>query len=139
MSPEDAALVVKTMAKYKEFFVDVMMAEELELQLPEPDHQIASFKEGVVMFCSFAVFGSLPLVGYVIFPTAFPDMGTDALFTAACLITGIVLVVLGCVKSLFCTAHWLRSGTETLLLGGACAITAYLIGQYIDSIIGGHQ
>lgn len=139
MSAEDASLVVKTMAKYKEFFVDVMMAEELELQLPEPDHQVESIKEGVIMFCSFAVFGSLPLLGYVIIPIAFPGMEPGALFTAACIITGIVLFILGCVKSLFCTAHWAKSGTETLLLGGACATTAYIIGQYVNGMLDGSQ
>ena len=33
MSHEDAKLVIETMAKYKDFFVDVMMSEELELQV----------------------------------------------------------------------------------------------------------
>lgn len=33
MSPEDAKLVIETMAKYKDFFVDVMMQQELELQV----------------------------------------------------------------------------------------------------------
>ena len=32
MSPQDAKLVIETMAKYKDFFVDVMMQQELELQ-----------------------------------------------------------------------------------------------------------
>jgi hypothetical protein len=35
MSNADAKLVVETMAKYKHFFVDVMMHHELELQVCE--------------------------------------------------------------------------------------------------------
>lgn len=35
MSKEDATKVINLMAPYKEFFVDVMMAEELQLQVPE--------------------------------------------------------------------------------------------------------
>jgi len=139
MTTEDASLVVTTMAKYKEFFVDVMMAEELELQVPEPNHRLASFKEGATMFCSFAAFGSLPLLGYVIIPTAFPTLGTDALFATACVVTGIVLFIFGCVKSIFSASHWLLCGTETLLLGGACATTAYTIGQYVNAIVDGQQ
>ena len=46
MSEEDATAVVTTMAQYKEFFVDVMMMEELHLQLPEKDHRMESFREG---------------------------------------------------------------------------------------------
>jgi DNA damage-binding protein 1 len=33
MSHEDAKIVIETMSKYKEFFVDLMMAQELELQV----------------------------------------------------------------------------------------------------------
>jgi DNA damage-binding protein 1 len=59
MSREDAETVVHTMAKYKDFFVDIMMTHELELQVPDHDHVQESFREGVVMFCSFAIFGAV--------------------------------------------------------------------------------
>jgi hypothetical protein len=35
MSTEDATVVITTMAKYKDFFVDVMMQQELELQVSD--------------------------------------------------------------------------------------------------------
>jgi vacuolar iron transporter family protein len=59
MSHEDAELVIKTMSKYQDFFVDIMMTQELALQVPERDHVQGSMREGLVMFCSFAFFGSL--------------------------------------------------------------------------------
>lgn len=46
MSHEDAELVILTMAKYKDFFVDVMMTQELELQVPEEEHVKEAFNEG---------------------------------------------------------------------------------------------
>jgi vacuolar iron transporter family protein len=46
MSHADAKLCIETMAKYKDFFVDVMMQQELELQVPEDDHVTESMKEG---------------------------------------------------------------------------------------------
>jgi hypothetical protein len=49
MSREDAETVITTMAKYKDFFVDVMMAQELELQVPDDDHVKESFKEGTLL------------------------------------------------------------------------------------------
>lgn len=101
MSHEDAVLVITTMAKYKDFFVDIMMTQELELQVPEEDHVKESLIEGVIMFCSFAFFGSLPLLGYVLIPLTDPDMTSDGLFIAACIITGIVLFLMGSIKSLF--------------------------------------
>lgn len=132
MGREDAQVVVSTMAKYKDFFVDVMMVEELELNVPDENHVQESMREGVVMFCSFAFFGFLPLLGYVIIPALFTDLGPDSLFLCACIVTGIVLFIMGCVKSLFSTAKWYISGMETFLLGGACATVAYTIGQYVE-------
>ena len=43
---EDATIVIKTMAKYEDFFVDIMMQQELELQVPESNHVEQSMKEG---------------------------------------------------------------------------------------------
>eukprot|EP00542_Grammatophora_oceanica_P011812 CAMPEP_0194045484 /NCGR_PEP_ID=MMETSP0009_2-20130614/16813_1 /TAXON_ID=210454 /ORGANISM="Grammatophora oceanica, Strain CCMP 410" /LENGTH=257 /DNA_ID=CAMNT_0038690347 /DNA_START=142 /DNA_END=915 /DNA_ORIENTATION=+ len=134
MEQQDAELVIKTMAKYEDFFVDVMMTQELELQVPDDDHVKESMREGVIMFCSFAFFGALPLIGYVIFPILFPTMDDDALFWSACIVTAVVLFMLGSVKSMFCSMNWFVSGSETLLLGGACATLAYTIGQFLDGL-----
>jgi DNA damage-binding protein 1 len=136
MSHEDAVSVIQTMAKYKDFFVDVMMAQELELQVPEEDHVHESLREGFVMFCSFAAFGAMPLLGYVVIPTLFPDLGPEVLFTSACTITGVVLFFLGSIKSFFSHQHWFQAGIETLLLGGACATIAYTIGQFVEHLVG---
>ena len=46
LTPEDARIVIETMAKYDDFFVDVMMQQELELQVPEENHVQESMKEG---------------------------------------------------------------------------------------------
>ncbi|KAL7500543.1 hypothetical protein ACHAWT_008364 [Skeletonema menzelii] len=135
MSHEDAVTVINTMAKYKDFFVDVMMAEELQLQVPEEDHKVESMKEGVAMFCAFASFGSLPLLGYVIIPATFPSLPEEMLFTAACAVTGVVLFLMGSVKSIFSASHWFVCGMETFLLGGACATLAYTIGQFVDGLV----
>ena len=136
MSPDDAKLVVETMAKYKDFFVDVMMTQELELQVPEENHITESMKEGVVMFCAFAFFGALPLLGYAIFPGLFPGLSSDSLFLTACIVTAVVLFFMGSIKSFFSSQHWFKSGMETLLLGGACATVAFTIGQIVQQGLG---
>jgi DNA damage-binding protein 1 len=135
MERDDAKMVIETIAKYEDFFVDVMMAEELQLAVPEDDHVQESVREGIIMFLSFAAFGSLPLLGYVIIPISFPDLGEEALFVTACIVTGFVLFIMGCMKSVFSSANWVCCGMETLLLGGACATVAYTIGQYVNEIV----
>jgi DNA damage-binding protein 1 len=69
--------------------------------VPEEDHIQESMREGVVMFLSFATFGTMPLLGYVLIPMSFPELGYDMLFQAACVVTGCVLFLLGSVKSNF--------------------------------------
>ena len=68
MSREDATVVVTRMAKYKQFFLNIMMTEELCLPVPEPDDNINSLKDGLVMFASFAFFGMLPILGFALVP-----------------------------------------------------------------------
>ena len=46
MTQKDAENVIMTMSKYTDFFVDVMMAEELELQVPDDNYLAESFREG---------------------------------------------------------------------------------------------
>lgn len=134
MSRADAAQVVDLMAKYKDFFVDIMMTHELELQVPADDHVQESMREGVVMFCSFAAFGALPLLGYVIIPSVFPHLDEQVLFVTACVVTGMTLFLMGSIKSFFSTQHWFQAGTETFLLGGACASMAFFIGQFVEKL-----
>ncbi len=136
MDRADAEDVINKMAKYPDFFVDIMMAEELQLQVPDPDHLCDSMKEGLVMFSAFALFGAMPLLGYVVIPAVDPTLPEEVLFYAACGVTGLVLFIMGCVKSMFSSSNWFVSGLETLLLGGACATVAYVVGQIVEEKTG---
>merc|ERR1712060_734804 len=144
LSKEDAEKVILTMAKYKTVFIDFMMKEELDLVVPPDNYKVESAKNGLIMFLSFAFFGSLPILGYVIFPKIFPDYNEKSLFIDACIVTGIVLFLMGCLKSYFLSSYpgifkkilfILYCGTETLLLGGACATVSYTIAKLVDGLV----
>lgn len=137
ISHEDAVQVVTTLAKYKDFYVDLMMAQELGLQVPETNYISESMREGMIMFCSFAFFGALPLLGYVLIPLFAPNLPSNDLFAAACIVTGLVLFFMGTVKAKFSANHWFWTGSETLLLGGACATVAFTVGQLVNNLAGG--
>jgi vacuolar iron transporter family protein len=84
--------------------------------------KLGTLNEEIVCYqtnlCHFYAFSNTkPLLGYVVIPTLFPSLGEDALFTTACVVTGLVLFFMGCVKSFFLKMLWYRSGMETLLLG----------------------
>jgi len=57
MERHDAEKVVQIMSKYENFFVDVMMAEELHLTVPDEDYIMDSFKEGAEFY--LLIFASL--------------------------------------------------------------------------------
>ena len=61
MSLEDAQHIIDIMAEYRSFFVDVMMVEELDLQVPPEDAN--PWIDGFITFCSFVFFGFFPLTG----------------------------------------------------------------------------
>jgi VIT1/CCC1 family predicted Fe2+/Mn2+ transporter len=81
VSEEDATMVIERLAKYKNFFLDLMMVEELGLM--PPDETDSPAKNGLVTFCAFALFGFVPLVPYV-FGRAIGGANGDALFGSAC-------------------------------------------------------
>merc|ERR1712087_59081 len=138
MSREDAEEAIKRMAKYPAFFVNLMMREELSLPVPgEDDGVLDSFRDGVVMFCSFAVFGMIPIAGFAVVPLLLPGLTDRQLFALACAFTALALVSLGAFKARFHDKYdywqYLRSGLETLVLGGACAAVAFIVGRTVSS------
>ena len=63
------------------------MTEELSLPVPEEDDNLNSLKDGFVMFCSFAFFGMLPILGFAVVPALDPSLSDHDLFLVACAIT----------------------------------------------------
>jgi len=134
MSRSDADKVIRLMADHRDFFVDVMMVEELGLQAPEDD--ASPWFEGFVTFCSFIFFGFFPLMVYCIFPFAFPGMTDHQLFVLAGVVSGLTLFVLGTVKSQFSVKPWWKSGLEMLVIGMTLCAIAYSIGSLTKTLFG---
>lgn len=119
------------MAKYREFFISIMVSEELKLQIPDPDD--SPYKDGFITFSSFLVFGSIPLLGYILLPLLFAEsLHPDHLLIIASVVTALSLFILGCFKSKFSTKKWYEAGLEFLLLGGLVALTSFFIGYGVS-------
>ena len=99
-----------------------------------PDADDSPVKQGLVMFASFLVFGSAPLLVYILFPVFLAHLHADVLLAIACAVTGVVLFALGVLKSFFSVMRWWHSGLEFLLLGGAVAATSYFIGLGVSKL-----
>lgn len=132
ISSEDAKAVVEIISKYPKAFVDVMMAEELGI-IETDDSPI---KNGVATFLSFALFGFVPLITYVIAQLVpYLRDHSDLSFLLACILTGITLFVLGSLKVKVTGKNFIRSGLEMLALGGIAAAAAYGIGFGLRALI----
>ena len=106
--------------------------------MPEEDAWVESAKDGLLMFAAFVVFGTAPLVGYLLTPMFIRDPSEHDLFLAACAVTGVTLFSLGAAKARFVQQRALKLGAETLALGALCASVAYFCGAALSSQLPSH-
>ena len=111
-----------------EALVDVMMTEELGLGPGEESPVGNAF----ATFLSFALFGFLPLLSYVLARLA--GVADFDGFPWACGITACALFALGSLKTGVTGRSWFPSGLETLLVGGVAAATAFGIGRMLEGL-----
>lgn len=132
---QDATTIIDVMSKYKDVFVDAMLVDELGIQ--PPDLSEKPWKNGLVTFVSFAVFGAIPLISYIVSYAAYESTnraGFDPTFLVACLLTAVTLFILGAAKTRVTGQHWLKSGLSVLLTGGLAAGLAYLVGFLLEPL-----
>ena len=122
---EDA---VKTITSNKKLWVDTMMAEELNII----EENISPKKRGLVTFVSFALVGSIPLMPYLV--SFFSEAVRGIVFQLSIILTFIAFFLVGSAKIYVTGKNWLKSGMETLLVGGAAAIIAYIIGYLLRGL-----
>ncbi len=128
IAEEDAQKMVDIISKNKKAWVDIMMVEELGIL--ETDE--SPLKNALVTFFSFALFGFLPLVAYLL-SIAFDSVRNNQFFVAGVL-TGLTLFALGALKVRITERNWFISGLEMLMVGGIAATAAYLIGYFLSGL-----
>lgn len=129
MSKKDAVKMVGLLSKNKKLWVETMMHDELGLLREEG----SPVKNGLVTFSSFALFGFVPLILYVLAEIFSFEIGKGFLYTS--ILAGLAMFALGSMKTKLTGKSWIRSGFETLLIGGVAAASAYFIGHLLASII----
>ncbi len=128
MPEEDARQMVDILARHKEAWVDVMMTEELGIVESEESPLV----NALVTFCSFATFGLVPLLAYLL--ARITPVIAGHMFLIASLSTAATLFVLGVLKTRVTGRHWLRAGLETLIVGGLAATAAYAVGAVLGGL-----
>ena len=125
---EDAQTIVEIFARNRETWVEVMMVEELGIVGTDE----SPVRNGIVTFISFALFGLIPLLAYVV-ARMMPSLPVNT-FVAACVLTAATLFALGAIKVRITGRNWGKSGLETLTVGGIAAAAAFFVGRLLGGL-----
>lgn len=106
----------------KKEWLKVMLAEEYGYSNQEQ----SPLKAGLVTFASFAIFGLIPLIPYMVL--------TQGSFLWSTIFTGIAFFSAGAVKTQWTRYSLWRSGFETLLIGSLAALLAYYAGAILSNM-----
>jgi VIT1/CCC1 family predicted Fe2+/Mn2+ transporter len=119
---------VEIITSNKEIWVDTMMKDEFGIF---EDHT-SPLKSALVTFISFNLIGIIPLLAYVL--SYFSDSFRSNTFTLSIILTSIAFFIVGSVKGRIIGKRWVFSGFETLLIGGAAAVIAYVVGYLLRGL-----
>lgn len=103
-------------AQDRRTWINMMLVDEYGLSPAEP-HPL---RAAAATFLAFLAAGMVPLLPYL-FSAPRP-------FEWSILLTALTFFAVGASKSRWSLAPWWRSGIETLLIGGAAASIAYIVG-----------
>jgi predicted membrane protein (TIGR00267 family) len=122
ISKAESAPIVDALARDKEKWVDFMMRFELGL---EEIHPQRARNSAATIAISYIVGGLIPLSPYIFISSA-----RGALIVSV-IVTLVALLVFGIIKGRFTGAHPIRSGIQTMIIGGLAAGAAFLIARLI--------
>lgn len=107
-------------AMNRQSWIDMMLVEEYGVSLAPP-HPMRS---ALTTFGAFLLAGIVPLLPFI--------LAMEQPFMIAIIATGVVFFLIGTLKSHWSLTSWWRSGSETLLIGGAAALIAYGAGSLFE-------
>ncbi len=119
--------VVAVITGDRKVWVDTMLREELGLQLVTPSPRRAA----LMTFAAFIVVGVIPLLPFLV-----PGIEIDMAFVASSIATGAAFFGVGLAKGVVNERKPLRSGLETLLMGGGAAVIAFAVGFLLRQVFG---
>lgn len=119
--------VVEVITRDRELWVNTMITEELGLPLDGPSPGRAALST----FLAFLAVGFVPLA-----PLLLPVLAPEDRLIASAILTGLAFLGVGMLKGRALQRPVIRSGLETLLMGGGAALLAYAAGALLRSAFG---
>jgi vacuolar iron transporter family protein len=119
--------IVEVITSNHDLWVETMLREEHGFGLGTRKPIAA----GLATFVAFLFVGLIPLLPFLV-----PGLAASHRFMASAVITAVAFAAIGVVKAFVVKHPVLRSGLETLLVGGIAASLAYLVGWWLRSTYG---
>ncbi len=113
----------------RKVWIDTMMKDELNVCEYE---QRNPKKAGLYTFIAFILIGLIPLLSYVL--SYFTDIINSHVFIVSIILTVIALSVVGAVRGHIVEKSRAFMAFETVMIGGAAAALAYLVGYLLRSL-----
>lgn len=123
LTPEESAGVTASLRKRPKDWVNFMMRFELGLEAPDPAR---AWKSALTIAAAYIVGGFIPLSAYFIMPE------TGSALILSVVVTILSLALFGGVKGRFTGVPVIRSGFQTMTVGGIAAAAAFAIARAIS-------
>lgn len=126
---DDLEAIVDVITADEDRWVDTMMADELGYGADDT----VAWRAAAATFAAFVAVGMLPLLPFLV--NAASADAIAAPFAWSAVLTAIAFFAVGSAKARVVGQRWWRAGGETLLVGGAAASVAYLVGVLLEGIV----
>lgn len=126
LSGDALEAVVEAITSDRERWLDTMLTEELGYARDGG----SPLRAAAMTFVAFVTLGSLPLLVFVFQSLSGVDVPLP--FTWSAVLAGVAFFAVGTLKARFVDQSWWRAGIETLTIGGAAALLAYLVGVLLQ-------
>ncbi|MDP6667096.1 MAG: VIT1/CCC1 transporter family protein, partial [Dehalococcoidia bacterium] len=123
--------VVDVITSDEKVWVDIMLQEEHGLVLEGADPGRAAWWT----FVAFILAGAVPIVPFI--ANLIGDEGIPAPFLWSSIATGVTFFAIGVFKAGVVETNRIKSGIETVAVGGAAAVLAYGVGWALRGIADG--
>lgn len=126
-SGQDLERATQIITADRRVWVETMLREEHGITNEEEGRPIT---HAVVMFFAFVLFGSIPIVPFLLpFALAFP-------FLLTTIATGVALLFVGFLRSWVTRERYIRGPLEIFFVGSICAAVSYVVGMALRGVAG---
>ena len=120
---DDLERIVELVTADRKRWVQTMLTDEYGL----PQEVRSPWIAAISTFTAFLICGLVPVLPFA--------LGMDHALVVSVILTGVVFVAIGSIKSKWSTSPWWRSGLATLSVGAIAALLAYAAGVIVKRLV----